>query len=269
MPDPTFVLRDGPPPLAGSVLGYCGYVEDGPAPVRRREPAGTRVPLILSFGNALTVEDGTSPGGPTRVTSFVAPFSDRWAVTEHDGRQHGVQVDLTPLGAFRLLGVQPSELAGSVVAVDALWGRAGASLVDRLASLPDWRSRFAVLDEALLARAAAGPEPHPAVAWAWGQLERTNGDVPVGTLAEEIGWSRRHFVDRFRRHVGLAPKASARVLRFARAHALLSTGRRPVGRVAAECGYADQSHLVREARALAGCTPSELVGEVTSVQAGA
>jgi transcriptional regulator GlxA family with amidase domain len=96
------------------------------------------------------------------------------------------------------------------------------------------------------------------VAWAWRQLEQSHGSVAIGVLAEEIGWSRRHFVDRFRDHVGLAPKPSARVLRFARASALLTSGRRPVGEVAARCGYADQSHLVRECRRLAGCTPSEL-----------
>ena len=258
MADATFVLRDAPAPLRGEVLGYCGYVEDGPVPVRRREPAGARVPVILSFGDPLSVTDGG--GVPRRVTSFVAGFSDTWAVTEHAGRQLGVQVDLTPLGAFRLLGVPPTEVAGAVVDVDALWGRWGSSLVDRLASAPDWASRFALLDDVLLHRAADGPGAHPAVTWAWRQLERSHGGVPVGLLADEIGWSRRHFVDRFRRHIGLAPKASGRVLRFARAHALLTDGRRSVGEVAARCGYADQSHLVRECRRLAGCTPSELLG---------
>ena len=257
MAEPTFVLRDGPRALAGQVLGYCGYVEDEPAPVRRREPAGTRVPVILSFGDPLTVSDGSRP--PTDVTSFVAGFSDTWAATEHAGRQHGVQVDLTPLGAFRLLGVPPPEVAGAVVPLDDLWGRSGAWLVDQLASAPDWPRRFALLDEVLLARAADGPDVHPAVSWAWRQLEGSCGAVPVGLLAEEIGWSRRHFVDRFRRHVGLAPKPTARVLRFARAHALLTGHRRPVGEVAARCGYADQSHLVRECHRLAGCTPSELL----------
>jgi AraC-like DNA-binding protein len=255
--DPTFVLQDAHPALAGQVLGYCGYVEDEPAPVRRREPAGTRVPIILSFGDPLTVTEGA--GEPTAVTSFVAGFSDLWAVTEHGGRQHGVQVDLTPLGAHRLLGVPPVEVAGAVVPIDDLWGRPGESLVERLASLPDWASRFALLDEVLLGRAAAGPDVHPAVAWAWRQLEGSCGGVPIGLLADEIGWSGRHFVDRFRRHVGLAPKPAARVLRFARASALLTGGRRPVGEVAARCGYADQSHLVRECRRLAGCTPSELL----------
>jgi AraC-like DNA-binding protein len=254
--DPTFVLHDAHPALAGQVLGYCGYVEDEPAPVRRREPAGTRVPIILSFGDPLTVTEGD--GHPTAVTSFVAGFSDSWAVTEHTGRQHGVQVDLTPLGAHRLLGASPADVAGAVVPVEDLWGRAGASLVDRLASLPDWPSRFALLDEVLLRRAAAGPDAHPAVVWSWRQLEGSHGSVPIGVLADEIGWSRRHFVDRFRRHVGLAPKPAARVLRFSRAHALLTSGRCTVGDVAARCGYADQSHLVRECRRLAGCTPSEL-----------
>jgi AraC-like DNA-binding protein len=256
--EPTFVLRDAHGALAGQVLGYCGYVGDEPAPVRRREPAGTRVPVILSFGDPLTVREGQGP--PTRVTSFVAGFSDTWAVTEHSGRQHGVQVDLTPLGAFRLLGVPPLEVAGAVVPVDDLWGRPGASLVDRIASAPDWASRFDVLDELLLRRAGTAPDVHPAVAWAWRQLERSGGGSAIGVLADEIGWSRRHFIARFRDHVGLGPKASARVLRFARAHALLTAGRHPVGDVAARCGYADQSHLVRECRRLAGCTPSELAG---------
>ena len=97
------------------------------------------------------------------------------------------------------------------------------------------------------------------MAWAWRQLEGSCGAVPIGLLAEEIGWSRRHFVDRFRRHVGLAPKPTARVLRFARAHTLLSRSGGSVGEVAARCGYADQSHLVRECHRLAGCTPSALV----------
>ena len=255
MAEPTFVLGGGPPALAGQVLGYCGYVEDGP-PIGRREPAGTRVPIILSFGDRLTVQEGD--GARAEVTSFVAGFSDTWATTRHEGRQHGVQVDLTPLGAFRLLGVPPAEVAGAIVAVDDLWDRTGASLVDRLASAPDWPSRFALLDEVLLHRAADAPDVHPPVAWAWRQLEQSHGSVAIGVLAEEIGWSRRHFVDRFRHHVGLAPKPSARVLRFARASALLTSGRRPVGEVAARCGYADQSHLVRECRRLAGCTPSEL-----------
>jgi AraC-like DNA-binding protein len=85
--------------------------------------------------------------------------------------------------------------------------------------------------------------------------------VQVGALAEEIGWSRRHFATRFRQQVGLGPKSTARVLRFRRAVELLR--RRSPGTtitdVAAACGYADHSHLTHEFQDLAGCTPSALL----------
>lgn len=74
----------------------------------------------------------------------------------------------------------------------------------------------------------------------------------------------------FRAQVGLAPKAAARVLRFRRAAGLLVPGpsgkpgrasARSISEVAAECGYADHARLVREFRALAGCTPSQYRAE--------
>lgn len=46
------------------------------------------------------------------------------------------------------------------------------------------------------------------------------------------------------------------MLRFEHAVTLLSG--RPLADMAAVCGYADQAHLNREFRGLAGCTPREL-----------
>jgi AraC-like DNA-binding protein len=99
------------------------------------------------------------------------------------------------------------------------------------------------------------------VAWAWRQLATSHGCVAIGDLADETGWSRRHLTVRFKEQVGLAPKRTARVLRFARAVRLLTAwGSGRIGHVAAECGYADHSHLSREFTRLAGCSPSELLG---------
>ena len=77
---------------------------------------------------------------------------------------------------------------------------------------------------------------------------------------------------RFAAQVGLGPKVAARVLRFRRAADLLvAGGPGTVADVAARTGFADQSHLVREFRALAGCTPTRFVREWTGpfVQDGA
>jgi AraC-like DNA-binding protein len=258
----TMASRTPDPALAGVVARrYCGYVERADRPLRRREVATGCVSLIVSFGDPIDlVEMSGTPPGRRRLTSFVAGLHDGFAITEYVGPQCGVQVDLTPLGARRLLGA-PHEIAGGCVAFDDVLGRAGRELTERLADAPDWAARFELLDRELVHRLAEAPQPDRAVEWAWHQLERTHGRVPITVLADEIGWSRRHFADRFRADVGLPPKPVARVLRFRRAVDLLTGGRvGSLADVAAASGYADHSHLVREFRALGGCTPSEFAG---------
>jgi len=231
----------------------------------------------------VTPRPGRPPGAPTQsgspgglpgrgVTSFVAGLHDRPVVTEHAGRQHGIEVLLTPLGAYTLLGVPMRELANQVVELDGLLGEGAGKLAGRLAETPGWDERLALLDDALGLRLAAGPRPSPEVGHVFSRLLRTHGGVPVGGLAGEVGWSRRHLVARFHEQVGLPPKVMARVLRFQRSLRLLQAeaersagagARRRAGRSWAElalaCGYYDQAHLNRDFRAFAGCTPTEFL----------
>jgi AraC-like DNA-binding protein len=82
-------------------------------------------------------------------------------------------------------------------------------------------------------------------------------------LPAELGWSRKQLAARFRDEVGLTPKTAARVLRFqALLAGLRSGGTREWVDLALECGYFDQSHLVRDVRRFTGLTPTELVGQV-------
>ena len=266
----TMVHRSPHPALAGVVDGtYCGYTEDSSIPFRRREVANGRVAVIVNLGDPLDLVEMTqSTSGGSRLSSFVAGLHEGYAVTEHRGGQRGLQLDLTPIGAGRLLGA-PDEVANACTPLDDVLGRAATELTERLAEAPDWGTRFALVDRALLALLAEAPPPDPAVAWAWDQLERSAGRVPVAVLADEIGWSRRHFGVRFRREVGLAPKPTGRVLRFRRACDLLAAGPvRSIADLAAASGYADHSHLVREFRSLGGITPSELLGSVLPGGAG-
>ncbi|HEX6310584.1 MAG TPA: helix-turn-helix domain-containing protein [Acidimicrobiia bacterium] len=254
--------RRPPAALGASTRGYCGYEERSLAPVRRREVPHGGIVLILSFGDAIdvTTAAGTS-ARPQRLRSFVAGLHDAPVITHYEGRQHGVQIDLTPAGAYRVFGLPLRELANRSVALDEVRGREIEELVARLAEeRGGWGARFEIVDRVLGKWLADGPDPDRPVTWAWNQLERSNGGVAVADLADEIGWSRRHFASRFRDQIGLAPKPTARVLRFRRAVDLLGDASvATIGDVAAAAGYADHSHLVRDFRALAGCSPSELV----------
>ena len=88
----------------------------------------------------------------------------------------------------------------------------------------------------------------------------------VSALAREIGWSRKHLAERFSIEVGARPKTAGRILRFAGARRSIDAGIR-VGPMdwadlAADWGYADQAHLIREFRAMAGVTPADYVQDV-------
>ncbi len=83
----------------------------------------------------------------------------------------------------------------------------------------------------------------------------------VERLAGELGFSERQLRRRFQDAVGYGPKTLQRVLRLRRFLARAAGGGSDAGLASAAfaAGYADQSHLARECRALTGLSPRELV----------
>lgn len=202
---------------------------------------------------------------PASFVAMVGGLHDAPAVIAQGAPQTGLMLGLTWRGARALLGLPAGELAGDVVDLGDVLGRRLGPLIDRLASTPDWPSRFALLDAALLTLAGRGRGERgvaPEVGYAWDRLAETDGTLRIEQLAGEVGWSRRHLGARFRREIGLAPKAAARVIRFERACARLLIPSRPtLATVAADAGYVDQSHLARDFRELAGLTATQWLAE--------
>ena len=83
-------------------------------------------------------------------------------------------------------------------------------------------------------------------------------------MARQSGCSSRHFRRLCLDETGLTPKRLCRILRFRRTLNRIQSGpwnNAPIdfSDVAAEAGYYDQAHLIREFQELAGCTPGSLV----------
>ncbi|MFV0350648.1 MAG: helix-turn-helix domain-containing protein [Halodesulfovibrio sp.] len=94
-------------------------------------------------------------------------------------------------------------------------------------------------------------------------MAQTGGTLDIATAASHLGISTRQLERSFAHHVGLSPKQFCRILRLHKALGLLRANPAVVcwSHVAAECGFADQSHLVREMQSLFGLTPSALQRE--------
>jgi AraC-like DNA-binding protein len=222
--------------------------------LRRIEVPHDATVLILNFGPRLLIE---GPRGAARYRSFFAGLHEAHVTTETAGEQRGVQINLTPIGAYRLLGRPQSELANRVAGLDDLFGSAAERYVERLQEAPDWTARFALVDAFLLRRIAAAAPVLPEVAATWQRLRESGGNAVIGAIADDIGWSRKRLIERFRGQIGLTPKAAGRLLRFHRATALIARPDRPGwAEIAYRCGYYDQAHFIRDFRQFAGRTPT-------------
>jgi AraC-like DNA-binding protein len=254
----TFLAGTPHPALRGVVLRYEGYEERAAGPVTVRELPCTFVPIIIDLDAGWTVAH-RHHAEPLRLDSFVAGVTDGPVVVGHPGSARCLQVDLTPLGARRLVGMPMSELANQTVPLEDALGRFGHHLVQRVGDAPDWPTRFALIDDAIRARLAEATPVDPGVEWSLDRIVTSGGGAVIGDLAGELGWSHRRLIARYRDAVGLPPKVVARIVRFERLTARLTTDPGIDWAAAATaCGYFDQAHLAREVRELAGITPTEL-----------
>jgi AraC-like DNA-binding protein len=211
------------------------------------------VMVIFDLGNEqLVVEDGSGQRQRERVVAGLAPVGARGR--GRAGSFECLQVRLPPAVAHAVLGTS-SELGGTLVALDDLWGRDAVRVQEQLRAAGSWHDRFAIAEAALARHHDPRRVVDPEVAFCWAQLVVSRGRVRVERLAAETGWSRKRLWSRFRSQVGLTPKRAAQLVRFDHAAHRLAAGQSPA-LVAAETGYADQSHLHRDVVAFSGLTPA-------------
>lgn len=256
--------RGSAPALRALVPTYVGYEETSACPVRRLEVPHPNITLIINLGAPLRVGGAMTNGAAPSFGSFVAGVHETAVITENTGPSSGIELGLTPLGAWQLLQTPMALLANGVFSLDDVLGPSARELEARLRECTtqdgaDWDARFDLLDAALLQRLRTSLAVPRDVQWAWAQLSAAPLGRSITHVTTELGWSRRRLATAFREYVGLTPKTVSRIARFDRAVGAVRAGRaRSLSQLAAECGYADQAHLAREFREFAGLSPAAL-----------
>jgi AraC-like DNA-binding protein len=260
-----FVAR--PPAVAlAPFVDYLWSLRDRDAPHARERivPSGTLELVVNLDEDELRVYDGDR----CRRLSGVAVSGAYRRYFVIDTREHAsiVGVHFRPGGAFALLGVEPGALVDQHVDLEALWGRSARELRERLCSAPSEAQRFAILEQVLLARLSTPRRRHPAVAIAIERLCQPGASI--GDIADEVQLSHRRLIELFTREVGMTPKLFGTVRRFERALSQAqATSLVDWARLAAACGYFDQSHMIRDFTRLAGSSPAEMLRHTRQVKA--
>ncbi|MDP3898312.1 MAG: helix-turn-helix transcriptional regulator [Mesorhizobium sp.] len=254
--EPLMLRRPCPPDFAGLVTDIVGYREGGQRLDASVEMASLVVPLVISFGGAFEIGLGRAPTPDDRFASFTSGLFPGHVLINSDGAAECIQVNFTPTGARRFFGLPMHEISRRMVSLDELGDSRIGALRRRLGDERSWPRRLDLVIDFVRTRLTGNPTSDTAVRWAYERLLRTDGKIRIARLASDIGWSRKHLVERFRDEIGLGPKSVARIARFNAALALARQGGEGWADIAAACGYADQAHLAREFREFSGVTPA-------------
>ncbi|MBL8581480.1 MAG: helix-turn-helix transcriptional regulator [Rhizobiaceae bacterium] len=253
MTEGVFLLPHAVPAhLRWAVRTIIGFRETTGTPSRMVEPATLDVPFVLNFGSPFAIGLGAAPCVNECFDSFAAGLFAGAVVIDSNGTTECVQVNFTPLGARRFFGVPAEDMTGRMIALHDILGTAGTTLRERLGELRAWDARFDLLERFIERRLQLGDRLPAEVACAYDAIVASGGRAPILDIARDIGWSRKHLAQRFRQDVGLTPKTVARIVRFRRALACRAHLSGSWADAAYCAGYADQSHLNREFRALGG-----------------
>lgn len=250
------------PLLNGLVESYSGSVLTGYPPGIHVGTPGLVLPLILTLRDHRVRHADQAGLEPQSFTSMVAGLHTAPALIHHDGSSASITVHLTLSGVHQLLDLPARALVGSVVPAAEVLGASIDGLREQLEQVDSWTERFAMIDDYLIRRLPRRPEGGIATA-AWQLIQAGQGLVRVSTVADELGCSRRTLHSALHREAGMGPKTLSRIARFTSARTLvherlIRQQRTPtLADVAAECGYYDESHLIRDWTAFTGTTPAD------------
>jgi AraC-like DNA-binding protein len=248
--------REPASPL-GEFVEYFWALSDSPAHAHERIVATGTLELVVNLHeNEFRVYDPDGLANPRCFSGAMVSGAYRSPFVV-DTREHAaiVGVHFKPGGAVPFLGAPPGALADTHVDLDCLWKGHASELRETLCAARDSEQRFEILARTLRAMLRSPRERYRAVRFA---LDRLDRGPSGGEVSEELGLSRRRLIEVFTADVGMTPKLFARVRRFQRAFGGEKRHAQSWTELALQCGYFDQSHLIRDFIAFAGASPAEI-----------
>jgi AraC-like DNA-binding protein len=202
----------------------------------------------------------TPADGPAFLagTGFLIGPHDRPIVNEPTGETHCVGIVTTAIGCRAAFGTDPAPLRGRVVDLLAHWPAARRLREELLRG----RDAEDLLDrtEQVLTAGLDGSDRGLGRCAAAVRLLEDSPARPIADVAATLGVSHGHLDREFTRIVGLSPRTLARVLRVRRLLESIDVTDGIVWtRLAADLGWYDQAHLVRDVTRHTGVPPTAYV----------
>jgi AraC-like DNA-binding protein len=208
-------------------------------------------------GQATLIEAGSSTVMPDTILTGLRSTARRVRTSAGGG---AVSIKLRELSAQAFFREPIHHLFGQTRRLEDFFSGADVrDLSTRVRRASADEERVSIFQQFLVDR-CSGRDPDPTIAEAVRLIGQDPGGVRMAQVAKEVALSQDAFEKRFRRIVGMSPKAYASLLHFKRALDSYARARTTMTQLAFEAGFCDQSHFIRRFRAVTGAPPGRLLG---------
>ncbi len=175
----------------------------------------------------------------------------------YDGQVNMISVVFRPVGVRAFFNLPVNKVAGLRLTAGDMEDKDLLALENSLTSTESDKHCIFLIEQFLLKRLTCIAE-HNLKRIGTAICLINSGESSVSRLADAACLSNKQFDRVFSEYVGSHPKEFSRTIRFQRALDILENdGRISLAALAYQCGYFDQSHMIKEFKSLSGYTPGE------------
>lgn len=176
-----------------------------------------------------------------------------------DGVFKTIGINFYPNGLKSVFGINAEQLTDICLDLNEMAEKDGFYLSERLNEEPTTARQIDLLSSYLffLVRRNSS-RAESSIDYAIAQILRSNGNISLKKLQDELCLSQRTVERKFKQHVGVSAKLFARICRFQSSlNQIQNSDYSKLTDIAYDNEYADQSHLIRSFREFAGIAPNE------------
>ncbi|HEY0589706.1 MAG TPA: helix-turn-helix domain-containing protein [Pseudoduganella sp.] len=231
---------------------YWGW--EGNHPLPPQLPPGTGSECVFHYGSPYLLDGKQAP------RAILLCLRTRAIAMQENGAFGFVAVRFRG-GSLRHFCAQSlAQFHDQHLPANAAWGDSAERLSDQLAQADGPSMRAAALDQFFLARLGQHEDRSGHRLDALLDKLYYSPGTAIDALAEQSGWTRRHFQRKFTDTYGLGPKQFARIARLGHTMRMLALDPgMPALDAALRMGYFDQPHFIHETRALTGHAPQTII----------
>ncbi|MCE7995587.1 MAG: AraC family transcriptional regulator [Roseivirga sp.] len=249
-------------------ISYYDVVSDNES-IQRILPDGSVYLTINLEDSPLRIYEGADFGSGRTYPNFWMSGMLLKHLTIHSPKHiRALVVKFKSIGAYPVLGIPMFEFINTVVDADVIFGNEIVSLTEDIIGTTEIMDKIHLVERWLYKRLKLEDPISTAVVQFAIDTTLCNPDkLNMKSIANKSGFTQQHFINIFKKYVGLTPKQYERIVRFNQILKRVNQSQTiDWSDLAFEVGYYDQSHLINDFKTFSGFSPEVYLNKAQGLE---